>query len=42
MVRYLVLLAVLSILVSGCVVVHSEEHMAMTCAKAGAAPAALP
>jgi hypothetical protein len=43
MVRYLVLFAVFSmLLMSGCVVVNSEEHFAAACVKADAAPAALP
>ncbi len=41
MARYIVLLVVLSLLLGGCVVVHSEEHMA-ACVKANAASAALP
>ncbi len=41
MARYIVLLAVLSILLGGCVVVHSEEHWAAACVKADPASAAL-
>jgi len=43
MVRYLVLFAVLSILLmGGCVVVNSEEHLAAACVRVDAAAAALP
>jgi hypothetical protein len=37
MVRYIVLLAVLSILLGGCVVVHSEKHVAVAGVAAAAA-----
>jgi hypothetical protein len=43
MARYIVLLAVLSILLGGCVVVHSEKHVAVAGVEADvAAAAALP
>lgn len=42
MARYIVLLAVLSLLLSGCVVVNSEEHMAAAGVRADVAPTALP
>jgi len=40
MVRYLALLLVLLIVLSGCVVVHSEKQMAMTCVSAEASSSA--
>lgn len=43
MARYIVLLAALAILLSGCVVVHSEKHLAAGRVEAGVtASAALP
>ena len=42
MARYIVLLAVLSLLLGGCVVVHSEEHITAACVKADTPPVALP
>jgi PBP1b-binding outer membrane lipoprotein LpoB len=42
MARYIVLLAALAILLSGCVVVHSEKHVAASVNADPAASAALP
>jgi hypothetical protein len=42
MVRYLALLLLLSMLLSGCVVVHSEKHMAVARVGAEGNAAALP